>query len=177
MNEQETDLTFYYPRTEVKDWMPDRQPVLDTSYKHLKKYASVNLHRTTIQVIIIPIAIIIGQELVSQLVFWAESTTKDYTTAKNNVQSVSYLLCTQVIKPQILQKPQNQCCTQIYIKENIHKYQTQNFWRVSPFSITPVEKAHKARTRWYRGPFRRFINTRFLKSIKKEWTEAIKKII
>ena len=28
--------------------------------------------------------------------------------AKNNVQSVSYLLCTQVLKPQIIHKPQNQ---------------------------------------------------------------------
>ena len=46
--------------------------------------------------------------LVSQLLFSAQSTTKDYITAKNNVQSVSYLLCMQVIKPQILQKPQNQ---------------------------------------------------------------------
>ena len=27
---------------------------------------------------------------------------------KNNVQSVSYLLCTQVIKPQTIHKPQNQ---------------------------------------------------------------------
>ena len=27
--------------------------------------------------------------------------------AKNNVQSVSYLLCTQVIKPKIIHKPQN----------------------------------------------------------------------
>ena len=36
--------------------------------------------------------------------------------AKNNVQSVSHLLCMQVIKPQIIQKPQNQSCTQIYIK-------------------------------------------------------------
>ena len=49
---------------------------------------------------------------------------------------------------------------------NLHKTkhtqnQTQNFRRISPFGITPVEKAHKARTRWYRGPFRRFINTRF----------------
>ena len=41
--------------------------------------------------------------------------------------------------------------------------------------LTPVEKAHKARTRLYRGPLRRFIDTRFKKkSIKKEWTEAIK---
>ena len=67
--------------------------------------------------------------------------------------------------------------TQIYIKQNIHKHPTQNFQRISLFGITPVEKAHKARTRWYRGPFRRFINTRFRKSIKKEWTEAIKKIL
>ena len=41
--------------------------------------------------------------------------------------------------------------TQIYIKQNIHKHRTQNFRRISPFGITPVEKAQKARTRWYRG--------------------------
>ena len=66
--------------------------------------------------------------------------------------------------------------TQTYIKQNIHKHRTQKFRRISPFGIIPVEKAHKARTRWYRGLVRRFIDTRFLKSIKKEWTEAIKKI-
>ena len=60
--------------------------------------------------------------------------------AKNNVQSVSYLLCTQVIKPQMIQKPQNQSCTQIYIKQNIHKHRTQNFRRISPFGTTPVKK-------------------------------------
>ena len=84
--------------------------------------------------------------------------------AKNNVQSVSYLLCAQVIKPEIIQKPQNQSCTQIFIKQDIHKHRTQNFRRISPFGITPVKKkkkAHTARTRWYRGPFRRFINIRF----------------
>ena len=62
---------------------------------------------------------------------------------------------------------------------NLHKtkrtqHRTQNFRRISPFGITPVKKAHKARTRWYHGPLRRFINTRLKKSIKKEWTEAIK---
>ena len=41
-------------------------------------------------------------QLVSYLVFWAESTIKDYIMAKNNVQSVSYLLCMQAIKPQII---------------------------------------------------------------------------
>ena len=78
-------------------------------------------------------------QLVSWLVFWAKSTTEDYITAKNNVQSVSYLLCMQVIKAQIIQKPQS-VLTQIHIKQNIHKHQTQNFWRISPFSITPVKK-------------------------------------
>ena len=29
-----------------------------------------------------------------------------------------------------------------------------NFQRVSPFNITPVKRAHKARTCWYRRPFR-----------------------
>ena len=63
--------------------------------------------------------------------------------------------------------------TQIYIKQNMHKHRTQNFRRISPIGITPVRKAHKARTRWYRGPYHGFIDTRFEKSIKKEWTEAI----
>ena len=57
--------------------------------------------------------------------------------------------------------------TQIDIKQNIHKHRTQNFRRISPFGITPVKKnlkkAHKATTRWYRGPFRRFVNTRYKK--------------
>ena len=68
--------------------------------------------------------------------------------------------------------------TQIYNnnnnKKHTHKHRTQNFRRISPFGITPVEKAQKARTRWYRGPFRRFIDTRFFLKYKKEWTEAIK---
>ena len=50
--------------------------------------------------------------------------------------------------------------TQIY--RNIHKQQTQNCRQIRPFGTAPVKKkAHKAWTRWYRGPFRRFINTRF----------------
>ena len=63
--------------------------------------------------------------------------------------------------------------TQIYIKQNIHKHQTQNFRRISPFGITPVEKTHKARTRWYRTIPSIYQYQIFLKSIKKEWTEAI----
>ena len=37
----------------------------------------------------------------------------------NILQSVFYLLCTQVIKPKILKKS---VATQIYIKQNIHKH-------------------------------------------------------
>ena len=67
----------------------------------------------------------------------------------------------------------------MYIKQNTHKHRTQNFRRISPFGITPVKKAHTARTRWYRGPFPRFINPRFFlkyvkKKKKKKWTEATK---
>ena len=40
--------------------------------------------------------------------------------------------------------------TQTYIKQDIHKHRTEDFRRISPFGITPVEKAHKARTRLYR---------------------------
>ena len=75
-------------------------------------------------------------QLVSYLVFWAESTTKDYIMAKNNIQSVSYLLCMQVIKPQIIPKPQNQSWHKF--TENLHNHQTQIFWRISPFCIAPV---------------------------------------
>ena len=64
--------------------------------------------------------------------------------------------------------------TQIYIKQNIHKHQTQNFWGISPFGMAPVKKAHMARAHWYCGPFCRCINPRFFLSIKKKWTEAIK---
>ena len=66
----------------------------------------------------------------------------NYITAKIKVQSVSYLLCTQVIKPQIIKKPQNQSGTQIYIKQNIHKHRTQSFRRISPFGVAPVKKKH-----------------------------------
>ena len=48
------------------------------------------------------------RERESYLVFWAASTTENYITAKSNIQFVSYLLRTLVIKPQIIQKPQNQ---------------------------------------------------------------------
>ena len=37
--------------------------------------------------------------------------------------------------------------TQIYIKQNIHKHQTQNFRRISPFGITPVKKTTHTHTR------------------------------
>ena len=82
--------------------------------------------------------------------------------AKNNVQPRSYLLCTQVNKPQIIQKPQNQSCTQIYINKTDTSIEHKIFEELVPF-LSPLfkKKVHKARTRWYRGPFRRFINTRF----------------
>ena len=34
----------------------------------------------------------------------------------------------------------------------IHKHQTQIFKELVPFNITPVKRAHKARTCWYRRP-------------------------
>ena len=46
-------------------------------------------------------------------------------------------------------------------KTHTRKHQTQNRRRLSPIGNAPVNKAHKSRTRWYRGPFLRFSNTRF----------------
>ena len=75
-----------------------------------------------------------------------------------------FLLSMQVIKPQIIQKQK------ISPDTNVQKTYTniKQFFcrRISPFGIAPVEKAHKARTCWYRGPFNRFINTRSEKSKK-----------
>ena len=54
--------------------------------------------------------------------------------------SLSPIYSARVIKPEIIQKPQNKFCTQIYIQQNIHKHWTQHFRRMSPFGITPVKK-------------------------------------
>ena len=50
--------------------------------------------------------------------------------------------------------------TQMYIKHT-NKIIKQFFRRISPFGVAPVDKTQEARTRWYRGPFRPFTNTRF----------------
>ena len=68
--------------------------------------------------------------------------------------------------------------TQIYIKQNIHKHRTQNFRRISPFGITPVEKAHKALG--HAGIVDHSVDLSIpdlKKSIKKKRTEAITMII
>ena len=61
-------------------------------------------------------------------------------------------------------------------KQNIHKHQTQNFQRIHPSGITPVKKAQKARTRCIMDHSIDLSIPDFLKSIKKEWTEAVKNI-
>ena len=44
----------------------------------------------------------------------------------------------------------------------------QIFEELVPLVLLPLlKKTLKARTHWYRGPFRRFINTRFLKKYQK----------
>ena len=97
--------------------------------------------------------------------------------AKNNVQSVSYLLCTQVIKPKLFQKHKINLDTNPHKTKNTQTSNTK-FSKIRPFSIANVEKkrTHRARTRWYRGPFRRFTNARLKLFFSKEWTETIKKI-
>ena len=68
--------------------------------------------------------------------------------------------------------------TQIYIKKkkNIHKHRTQNFRRINPFGITPVEKTHKARTRWYRDPIPSISQYQILKKYKKGMDRSNKKL-
>ena len=82
--------------------------------------------------------------------------------------NLSSIYCARKSLNHRLSKNTKSVLTQTYTKQNINKHQTQNFRRINPFSITPVIKAHMARTRWYCGPFRRFINTGFLKVLKKK---------
>ena len=101
-------------------------------------------------------------KLVSQLVFWTRSTKNDYIRAKNNVQPVSYLLCTSVIKPWVIKthkiSPDTNFKKKIYTNIR-HKI----FEELVPPVLPQLKKAQKARTCWYRGPVRQFINTRFFK--------------
>ena len=46
--------------------------------------------------------------------------------------------------------------TNLHTWQNIHKCQTQFFWRISPFDTAPVKKAHKTRTHWYARSWRVF---------------------
>ena len=55
--------------------------------------------------------------------------------AKNSVQSVSYLLCTQVIKPQIIHKPQ------IHINKTYTDIGHKIFEELVP-SVSPLLKKH-----------------------------------
>ena len=107
--------------------------------------------------------------------FWAESTTEDYITAKNNAQSLSYLLCTQVIKPQVIQKPQNEPWLKFTWKAytNIkHKIFEELVPSVSPLLKKHIRLGHA-------GIVDHSVDLSipdFFLSIKKEWKEAIKKI-
>ena len=98
-----------------------------------------------------------------------------------NLSPIS-LPSTEVIKPQIIQKQQNQSwhkCT-----ENIHRHQTNFFLRISPFGIAPVKTIYiqkKHITLGHAGIVNHSVDLSipdfFLsiyKNKKKEWTEAIK---
>ena len=61
--------------------------------------------------------------------------------------------------------------TNLYQTIHTHKHQTQNFPRISPFSIAPVKQTKiktKAWTHWYHGPSCQYIKTTFEKVLKKE---------
>ena len=66
--------------------------------------------------------------------------------------------------------------TQIYTKQNIHKHQTQNFRRISPFGITPDKKHIRL---GHAGIVDHSVDLSIpdFKKVKKKkkWTEALKK--
>ena len=61
--------------------------------------------------------------------------------AKNNVQSGSYLLCTQVIKLQIINKPQNQSRHKFTHNKTYTNIEHNIFEEVVP-SASPLLKKH-----------------------------------
>ena len=82
----------------------------------------------------------------TELVGWYSEPSQaqpDYyiCRAKNKLQSVSCLK-TMHTSHQTTNSPKTtkSVPTQMYIKQNIHKHQTQNFRRISPFGIAPVKK-------------------------------------
>ena len=96
--------------------------------------------------------------------------------AKNNVQSVSYLLCTQVIKPQIIHKPQNQSRHKFTYNKTYTNIGHKIFEELVP-SVSPLLKKHIKLG--HAGIVDHSVDLSIpdlKKSIKKEWTEAIKKI-
>ena len=96
-----------------------------------------------------------GLKLVSW--YFEPSQPQRMTSGLKQIFNLSPIYSAHVIKPQILPKnPTESVPTQIYIKQNVHKHQTQHFRRISPFSIAPVKKniyknflkkTRKARTR------------------------------
>ena len=105
------------------------------------------------------------------MVLRAQSTTTDYIRAKTNF-NLSPICCAHKSsnhkfskKKKKRKRKKKKKKKKISPDTNLHKtkHQTQHFRRISPFGTAPIKKAHKARTRSYRGPFRRFINTRFKK--------------
>ena len=114
----------------------------------------------------------------SKLVLWAQSTATDYIRTKTNFNLSPVYSTHKSSNHKFPKKHTVTPDTNLHIKKktaNIKTKQNKN-QRISPLSIAPVKKkkAHKARTSWYRGPFHRFINTRFLKSILKKYLAALK---
>ena len=87
--------------------------------------------------------------LLSMLSCRAQSTTKDYIRAKTNL-NLSPIYSAHNHKTTNSLKTTKSVLTQIDVKKqtNLHKRQTQNFRRISPFGFCPCQKPHKARTRW-----------------------------
>ena len=71
------------------------------------------------------------------MVFGAESTTKDYIRAKTNV-SLSPIYSAHESSNHTFHKNHKISPDTTYLKQNIHKRQTQNVRTISPFVIAPV---------------------------------------
>ena len=79
------------------------------------------------------------KHMVSQLVFWAQSTTKDYIRAKNNVQSVSYFYPAR--KPSNHKSKNNKISTATNVQKTYTNIK-QNFFEELVPSVLPLLKKH-----------------------------------
>ena len=96
--------------------------------------------------------IVDNKSVISWLVLWAQSTTKDYIRAKHKLQSISKLFIPQVITPQLLSLSLS---LSNHSSNSIHNFGTQNqkikniFWSLLIFREHSTREPASSRVTYF----------------------------